>query len=277
MMKIFVLASGRSGTKFLSGLFKNNIINCTSKHEPFPNMFGMPIYWYQNREIEKIRKRFLIKKNRMDRCKKNLYVETNHAFLKSFSDIAMEYYPDMKLIHLIRNPLKIARSELNRESWVNDVPLRILFLTYRYYRASDGKKYFRWSLTWNEDIFKELKLDSPTPYQMYVVQWVEIENRAINFLDKYRKKDDCYTISAPKELNDPKIVKDMYNFFGLKTKRDDILIKGKQNKIRIPTVVSDKDKEEFQKVINALPDKYLKIFQKEPYTRFEWTDSLKKK
>lgn len=277
MMKIFALANGRSGTKFLSGLFKHNVKNCKSEHEPAPGMFGKSIYWYQHGEIEKIRELFLIKKERINRYEADVYIETNHAFLKSFADVAMEFFPDMKLIHLIRNPLKVARSELNRENLVNCLPVNILFPD-RYYRASDGKKYFRWALTGHEDIFKEVKLNPLTEYQRYVVQWIEIENRAISFLGKYKKKDDCFTLSVPKELNDPKVLKEMFNFFELKLKRDNIVVKGKKNKIRIiPTVVSDKDKEEFQQVVNALPDKYLKIFQEEPYTRFEWVDLLKKK
>jgi hypothetical protein len=278
MIKIFVLASGRSGTKFLSGLFKYNVKNCVSKHEPvIPDMFGKPTYWYQRGETDKIRDLFLVKRDRINRYKTDVYIETNHAFLKSFSDVAMEFFPDMKLIHLVRNPFKVARSELNRESWINDGPVKAIFPTYRYYRASDGKKYFRWALTGNEEIFKEVKLKQLTPYQKYVVQWVEIENRAISFLDIYNKNDDCFTLSVPKELNDPKVLKKMFDFFDLELKGEDIVIKGDENKIKIATVVSNKDEEEFKQVINALPDKYLKIFRKEPYTRFEWADLLKKK
>jgi hypothetical protein len=69
----------------------------------------------------------------------------------------------------------------------------------------------------------------------------------------------------------------MFDFFDLELKGEDIVIKGDENKIRIATVVSDKDEEEFKQVIDALPDKYLKIFRKEPYTRLEWADLLKKK
>ena len=55
MVVIFAMASERSGTKYLAELFKHNIKRCVSKHEPFFfDMFGKPIYWYQQNEIEKI-------------------------------------------------------------------------------------------------------------------------------------------------------------------------------------------------------------------------------
>ncbi|OYT57128.1 hypothetical protein B6U70_02760 [Euryarchaeota archaeon ex4484_162] len=64
MIKIFVLANGRSGTKYLSSLFRHNVRHCIAKHEPYPDMFGMPIYWYQQGNIEMIKK--LYKKEKED-------------------------------------------------------------------------------------------------------------------------------------------------------------------------------------------------------------------
>ena len=62
MIKIFALSSGRTGTKYLAELFANNVKNCIAKHESKIDMFGKPIYWYNEGNYDKIRRRFKIKK-----------------------------------------------------------------------------------------------------------------------------------------------------------------------------------------------------------------------
>ena len=270
MIKIFVLASGRSGTKYLSELFKNNTKNCVSRHEPFPDMFGKPIYWYQQGNIEEIRRQFIRKKKKIDSYNADVYIETNHAFLKSFSDVAMEFFPDMKLIHLIRNPLKVARSELNRHLFLDKI-----HIPFRYYTGEDGERYFRWSLTGKEDIFQVVGINSLTLYQKYVLSWIEIENRAIRFLEKYKKYDDCYVLSTPKDLNDYRVLEDLFSFFNLKIKKRGIRMHGIRNRNPVSTVVSEEDEKQFREVVNNLPSEYLKIFRKIPYTKFEWVKILK--
>ena len=279
MKVIFCLTSGRSGTKYLSCIFKKNIANCVSKHEAFPKMFGKPIYWRQAGEIEKIRKVFEKKAKKIKRCKAEVYVETNHAFLKSFSDVAMEYFPDMKLIHIIRNPLEVAKSELNRFEQVR----RIHFPCK--YRGDDGKFYIKWALTGKEDIFKILDFDWETiynlldrdkVYQLLLLQWIEIENRAMEFLDKYDKHEDCFTLKFPNDLNDEKVLKQMFDFFGLKMKRKEVVTCKRKNIGAIPTVVSRKEEELLKELVPKIPDRYLEIFKKEPYVSFEWSKLLRK-
>lgn len=270
MIKIFVLASGRSGTQYLSSLFQDNVKNCVSRHEPYPSMFGKPIYWYQEKKFDDIRRLFAIKQRRISRCRADVYLETNNAFLKSFSDIAMEFFPDLKLIHIIRNPLEVARSQLNRHIWLNKIrlPLR------RYYRGDDGKKYFRWTLTGKEDIFQSVTLDALTPYQYLVLQWIEIENRAIRFLDTYNKHSECYTLMAPGDLNNGEVIGNLFRFFGLERKDGRINFRGKKNGNKIPTVVSEEDLRQFRQVIGSLPDSCLRIFRNAPYTGCEWAKLL---
>ncbi len=275
MMKIFCLTSGRTGTKYLSYLFKNNIVDCVSKHEPIPNMFGKSIYWYQTDQKDKIIELFQKKLKKINSYNMNLYVETNHSFLKSFSDVAMEFFPDMKLIHLIRNPLKVAKSNLNRAEQLIKIkyPLN--------YRGDDGNKYVKWTLTGNEEIFKFLNFDNKTIYnvsdenkiyQYFLLEWIETENRAMNFLNKYKKHNDCYTLDVPKDLNNAKKIMDMFKFFKLEMKHEDITFRGKKNKGAKRTVISEVEKNLFNEILSKLPDRYLKIFQDKPYVDFEWNN-----
>ena len=273
MIKIFCLTSGRTGTKYLSYLFKNNIIDCVSKHEPSPTMFGKPIYWYQSGQKEKIKNFFKKKQAKINSYKTNLYVETNHSFLKSFSDVAIESFPDMKLIHAIRNPLKVAKSNFNRYEQLRKIhyPLN--------YRGDDGNKYIKWTLTGNEDIYKLFNFDNKSIYQIsdediiyqyFILEWIETERRAINFLNKYNKHKDCYTLDVPKDLNNANKIKDMFNFFKLEMKDKEISFQGRKNKGAKKTIVTDKEKDLFNEIVRKLPNEYLKIFQDKPYTDFKW-------
>lgn len=238
-----------------------------------PKMFGKPIYWYQTGQKEKIRKLFKKKQEKIKSYNVNVYVETNHAFLKSFSDVALEYFPDMKLIHTIRNPLKVAKSNFNRYEQLRKIhyPLK--------YRGDDGKKYIKWTLTGNEEIFKTFNFDSKTIlqvnykhkiYQYFLLEWIEIENRAMRFLDNYKKHDDCYTLEVPKDLNKENIIKDMFNFFGLELKKEDITLYGRKNKGAKPTIITEEDKKQLREIVSKIPAQYLQIFQKKPYVDLEW-------
>jgi arabinogalactan endo-1,4-beta-galactosidase len=271
MEKIFVLASARSGTKFLKDLFKYNVKNCISKHESFPDMFGKPIYWYYQGRSEEIRKYFLLKKKIIDRYKQDIYLESNHAFLKSYCDIAMEYFPNMKLIHLIRNPIKVAKSDSNKHFLHERT-----HIPFQHYKGTDGIKHFRWALTGHEDIFKNINISNPTLFQKYVIQWIEIENRAIKFLDTYKKHNDCYTLLVPEDINDRVKLMDMFNFFKLELKNNEIIIRGSKNQNIIPTIITDEDKRQFKEIIDKIPNSHLEIFKNKPYKDIKWINLLMK-
>jgi hypothetical protein len=275
MIKIFVLASGRSGTKYLAELFEHNIKNCVAKHEPRFGMFGKTIYWYQEGNIEKIRKRFLLKKKIVDRYNAAVYIETNHAFLKSFSDVAMEAFPDMKLVHLVRNPLEVAKSQYNRPIWVGELEPGFSPEPFYTYRGGDGGKYCKWALTGKEKIFQDIDIEL-TRYQKLLTQWIEIENRAMDFLEKYKKHNDCYTLDIPKDLNSEKKIREVFSFFGLEPKKPEIDFQGFKNPGKAPTVVTSEDKKQLQELVNHIPECYLKIFQNKPYVQFEWAKMLVK-
>jgi len=273
MKVIFCLTNARSGTKYLSYLFKNNIKGCVSKHEPVPTMFGKPIYWYHTGQTEKIKKIFIKKERRINRYNADVYFEANHAFLKSFSDVAMEYFPDMKLIHLIRSPIKLAKSALNRYKQV-----RKFHYPFRY-KGDNGKKYINWSLTGEEQIFKDFNCDwnaiyqltdDNKIYQIILLHWIEIENRAMAFLDKYKKHGDCYTLQSPKDLNDVNVLRDMFDFFNFELKQEEINLRGRKHKGAKPTIITEEDKKQLEEIINKIPPRYLQIFQKKPYVDFEW-------
>ena len=273
MLTVFALASGRSGTHFLYELIRRNARSCAARHEPYgfnPSMFGRPIYDRAVGERDYTRRLVARKARIIARCGQPAYVETSHAFLKSWSDLAAEYFPNLKLVHLVREPLKVAKSEAYRETW-----LHRLHLPLRNYRGGDGRKYFRWALTGLEPIFQHFERAQLTRLQWYLLQWIEIENRAMQFLAASGKQANCFTLHSPHELSDAGRVRELFEFLGLSLKHKTLDLRGRQNRNPRPTVITDDDRRELADVVGRLPPEHLAIFQREPYVRFPWIESLR--
>jgi hypothetical protein len=272
MLTVFTLSSGRSGTHFLYQLIKRNACDCAARHETYgwnPSMFGRPIYDYAVGEQTRTR-RLLDKKRRIvERCRAAVYVETSHAFLKSWPDLAEGFFPRSKFVHLIRDPLKVAKSEADREQLIKAFHIPLC-----HYRGGDGNQYFLWSLTGLEPIFRHFDVARLTRLQWYVIQWIEIENRAMQFLNDFGKHADCFTLHSPVELNDAGRVAGLFDFLGLKQRERQIVIGGRRNTNWRPTVITDEDRQQFSETVRAVPPSYLEIFRSEPYAALPWVASF---
>jgi hypothetical protein len=79
-------------------------------------------------------------------------------------------------------------------------------------------------------------------------------------------------------LNDSDRIQAMFQSFGLRTRTGSAVVAGHHNRTPgMPTVVSDVEQSEFRDVVAALPSSYLDIFQREPYTQWEWSDVLRQR
>jgi hypothetical protein len=271
---VLCLGSGRSGTHYLYEILRRNLRGAVCRHEPYlwnPSMFGRPIYDHAVGDEAAVRRVALKKRRAIEAFAGSAaYIETSHAFLKSWSDHAIEFFPRMKLIHLVRNPLAVAKSEAVREDLIHRWRM-----PFRNYRGGDGRSYFRWSLTGLEPIFAELLPGPPlTRLQWYVVQWIEIENRAMEFLKRYAKQSDCFTLHSPGELNDPDRVRSLFDFLDL-PRTDRLILQGSHN--RTPGVrseLTDGDRRQLADVVHRLPDRYRQIFREPPYCDWMWSAEL---
>ncbi len=306
---IFTLTSARSGTVYLRHLFQNNIPDCACRHEPFfdwgnPTLFGPAIYDAFAGRVERIRARLAKKRRYIERLSSSRYLESSHAFLKSAYLAALEFFPEMRLIHLVRDPLKVAKSEAFRQRWRERV-----HAPFHFYRGDDGRRHFCWALTGNEAIFRPFTgelaepmasapargaapsasfhhskprsapLKSPQPlslFQWYFIQWIEIENRAIQFLDQHQLHDRCFLLHTPGDLNNPAKVKAMFDFLGLKPRSPHIVLRGRKNKsIGVTTIITEQDQKECQAVLEQMPPGFLEIFRHPPYLDFPWSNRLR--
>ena len=270
MQTVFALANGRSGTHFLYEVIYRNAVNCVARHEPYvtnPSMFGKPIYDHAVGDSDPIRKLLEKKRRVIERFAPRIYVETSHAFLKSYYDLATEFFPHMKLVHLVRNPLKTAKSLANREELI-----RRLRLPFCFYRGDDGVRYFRWALTGLEPIYQHFGTQTLTPFQRLLVEWIEVENRAMQFLDQFNKHWECVTLHTPSEMNDVERLRELCDRLGLEIRDRNIDLGGRTNKTPgVPTVITDEEERQFDDVVKQLPERYKAIFAAPPYSQWDWS------
>jgi hypothetical protein len=273
---IFTLTSARSGTLYLRDLFRNNVRDCVCRHEPFfdwgnPTLFGPAIYDAFAGRVDRIRARLARKRDYILRLRTGAYLESSHAFLKSAYLAALEFFPNMRLIHLIRDPLLVAKSEAVREE-----RRRRAHAPFHYYKGDDGRRHFCWALTASEEIYRSFNRARLSLFQKYIIQWIEIENRAIRFLEGHRLTERCFTLATPGDLDSASKIRQMFDFFGLQTRHPQIVFGGRRNvSLGYATTIDPKDQREFEEVLVGLPSAYLDIFQREPYTRFEWNERFR--
>jgi Sulfotransferase domain len=107
---IFVATTGRSGSESLRRIF-SAIEGSVSLHEPHPIMLNeyvdnIPVSDYSDK-FNKL-KRIYIKRSAAG---KKYYIETNHLLIKNFAISAIKEFKDkVKIIHLTRDPISVARS-----------------------------------------------------------------------------------------------------------------------------------------------------------------------
>ena len=274
MKTVFALANGRSGTRFLAGLLRANLRDAFVVHEPYfdrgnPTLFGRCIEDRTRGDDTELLALVARKRRRIERLRRAVYVETSHAFLKSWSHLAVKSMPGLRVVHLIRDPLKTARSEANREIFLNTIRF-----PRRRYRAATGGSRYRWSLTGDEEIYRPLGHLRLNRFAKYFIQWIEVENRAMAFRDQH-PGTPCAVLHVPTQLNDPVEVGRAIDELGLARSGDAIRIAGHRNRTPMfATRVSDEDEHTARLVWSKLPAPLLRIFEHDPYRDQSWRQLL---
>jgi hypothetical protein len=275
MRCVFTLSTARSGTRFLCGLAKSNLASAVCRHEPFfdwgnPTMFGPSIAAHTRGDHAYLRRQLDRKRRYVESLRAEVYVETSHAFLKSYYDLATEYFDDIKVFHLVRDPLRCALSEATRRRILDRVRV-----PGRRYRDPEGRSCLRWSLTGYEPIFRSCDRLQLTPFQFHLVEWIELQNRAVEYLDRFDMHDHAVTLDSPRELNDPGVITAVFRRLGLACREPEVRITGKSNRTPFfPTRVTTRERDEAAEVLEALPAETLEIFRRPFFARFAWTSSL---
>lgn len=158
---------------------------------------------------------------------KKIYLESTHAFIKSFGEIMYDLLPTLNLIHLTRNPLEVAKSFFNR----NSIP--------------GPNNPFLLDPKFKKNIIKPtIKL---TNFQLCLWYWFESEARHVEFLKKHDIKK-VYEIDV-KEFNDKEKVVNLFNKFGI-TYRN-LFLDVERNKNIKPTSLTNNDLLEAREFIDV--------------------------
>lgn len=267
-LTLFTLASGRSGTSYLADFFTKNVFQCYSTHEPYltcgnPTLFGKPIDW-NTHQNEPALLPVLARKCRFIASRKApVYFESNHAFLKTFNRHADALLNNVGFIHLVRHPALVAKSELLREQLI-----RKLHLPFVDYISDCGKRVFRWALTGNEKIFRHYAGYTLSRFQFYVLQWMEIEYRAMLLIKRNKWQNRVFFIDVNRQLKAASVLKQLVNFFDL-PHASNFNMDLRRNKTPLigPTRITALDELEIQWITQNLPDAYKIMLNSEPYTK----------
>jgi hypothetical protein len=268
---IFALANARTGTLFLHQLFRANVIGCDSRHEPYtdwgnPTLFGRAIDDASAGRLDRIRLLLAKKRSHIEGLPGSVYVETSHAFLKSSYVAALEFFPGMRLIHPVRDPFKCIKSDAYREQW-----MARLHLPFYFYKGSDGARHFSWALTGREGIFRTFDLPRLTLLQRYLIQWIEIENRAMRFLEEHGLQERCFTLQSPRDLNDASRIQEMFRFFQVQTRYATPRLSGRKNKnVGNRNELTADEEAACTSVLTRIAPEHLRIFDREPYAGCDW-------
>ncbi len=161
---------------------------------------------------------------------KEIYLESTHAFIKSFAESIVSLHSDINIIHLTRDPLEVAKSFFNR----NSIPGR----NNPYLLSPDYKK-------------NQLQIPfSMNNFQKCLWYWFESELRHQQFIEKY-PDIKCYDIDI-KTLNNSESLRKLFHFFGILY--DDFIFNVDQNKNIKSTVISKSDLNDAKQLIDIIPD-----------------------
>jgi len=207
---VFVLSTGRCGTKFLSELLSNfNNIEAYHAVEPTMELFCNDVYYFNNKEnrefLEFIFKSIRYKVILATYIKNKIYFESNHA-LTFFAYAINNCFNNAKFIHIIRDPETFVRSAYIRNWYTNssiwDAGRLEMENKKNWDKLDRTEKYFwLWNST-NQFIeeFKKNKKDvqvytikfeelfSDIDKLVKLVEFVGVKNININFLKKFMGK-----------------------------------------------------------------------------------------
>jgi hypothetical protein len=111
---IFVISPGRSGSRFLAALL-DATANAAAVHEPRPRVNGMFLRGLSDARLAATYAQRRVKIVQILRSMRAVprgwsYVETSHMFVKTFYDVVLDFFPDVKVVHLRRSLPHVIKS-----------------------------------------------------------------------------------------------------------------------------------------------------------------------
>ena len=187
---IFCINTGRSGSRYLNKLF-HHVENAHVEHHARPIGYGQAMRDYFFGKTELIRE---LTKEKVEKIKKiktesNIYVETNHCFIKGFGWLIPEYIPqeEIGVVILTRDPQKIIDSTLRIECGplVNKGRKWILTPDIKNYHIQPPNWFLSSQITYK--LFRLLKRPFNSERKLY--DWLNLRSTQLqNLVTKYERE-----------------------------------------------------------------------------------------
>jgi len=109
-------------------------------------------------------------------------------------------------------------------------------------------------------------------FQFYLLQWIEIEYRAMQLIKQNDWQNRVFFIDVNKQLKDESVLKQLVKFFDLPhTPNFNMDLRRNKTPLIGSTLITAQDKLEIQWIIQNLPYSYKKMLDNEPYTKcLDW-------
>lgn len=168
-MVIFASSVGRSGTRYLANLF-TQCTNVLAQHAAVPHCHDQIMIDINNNipRTEVVEKARLIEELVAEH---GAYFESTQLFVRVLADVFLDVFPAISVIHLLRDPMEVASSYMNRKSY-----------------PSHADRPWRLPLNLERSLFKfPLPL---TPIQENLCDWLENELRYWELRPRFERTVD---------------------------------------------------------------------------------------
>ena len=193
---VFVLSTGRSGTKLLTNIFET-AVNTRVFHQPYPELTYYSGYAYRNYRAEHEKLKAIIDVARYELIRDcfilgERYIETNNR-ITFFAWQLAELFPRARFIHLVREPVKYIESGYSRD-WYSGEKL-----------MDEGRPV--------PGLGTGISWESFDQVQKITWLWI-VTNRFISdFTEKY--KDRVFLLKSEDLYASPRKIREMYDFLGM--------------------------------------------------------------
>lgn len=260
---VFVLTTGRSGSSFFADMVNKNAENASSEHEPDLVPVDESTRWYYDRREDELARLAEMKLQRLRRGEaicalpladrfyttfarsrtkrliprvpmREIYVEVDNGFLKSYGYHLHDAVPDLQFVHLTRDPLLQAKSAENRR-----------------YHPNPDRPYFLWP-TWERNTFRlsEEVTAGLSDFQLALWYWFEMEFRYVDFISRFGIEPIAHI--DVDDLNDPQKVHDLFALLGIRHRP--LNLDANRNLGPRESRLSDRDHEEVREFLRLVPD-----------------------
>jgi hypothetical protein len=255
-MVIFASSIGRSGTRYLAELF-SRCTDAVAEHAAEPLCNGQVMIDVYNgiarNEVEE--KAQIIAEIVASRC---IYFESNQLFTRILAGTFLDRFPSVSIIHLLRDPVEIACSYMNRKSY-----------------PSHTDRPWRLPLNLERALFKFP--ESMTPFQENLCDWLENELRYLELKSRF----DRIAEFRFADIQSVEHICELFDSLDVPYRRGDVIYHtAKQdldrNANRRKTRISQKYLRQTQELIETLRQLDFPVsgFRQNVYEQFEFTRQL---